>query len=220
MENLLTKRLSSKRWSSEEDSQLLGMAARGDDWRLVAATLGRSFTSVQARFRLLKNSNDQPRHRSKIETAQADLSCGAMSRVAREIVEILWQEILRHKSQHDWQTPARLREEVFAAIGALVREVMRVHLDSEEGGLRLSFSKVGVDYGGISREAFRYCTIGLEKSNFLVRRVDSVGKLSLIHPAARGGRRVRLIATSKLIDLFEERRIGEANLFTHFPSLQ
>jgi hypothetical protein len=212
--------LGGQRWTVEEDDFLLDLVKREQEWIVIAAELERSYSSVQNRFRFLKQSQEPAapivplvRTRAWRPDSAPDLSCGALSVASRQVVGVLWEEI-RHPHE-----PPEARDQVRTIIGATVREVMLCRLTSGSDWLRITVSQVNAGDHGVPREAFRNIIARLEACGFLERFVGYLGALKLDRHEARKGRLVWLRAAPRLIDLCESHGINGSNLTTHFPSL-
>jgi hypothetical protein len=211
------------RWSPEEDVRLLELVQGQENWIDIASAFNRTFSSVQNRFRFLKNSQARAwtiastSTRAEDPNFAADLTCGAVSSAGRKTLELVRKEIRRPKLQTGEKSEPL--DETGLIIGAIVREVLLLRLRTDRGWLRIAVSRISAPEHGIGREAFRTIINDLEKCALLERLVGYPGTLALSQQVARKGRLVCIRASSRLVDLCERQGIRASNLFTHFPSL-
>jgi len=221
---LLNRSSGGKRWSPEEDDCLLELVLRKEDWLDIATAFNRTFSSVQNRFRFLKSSQARASTISPLTSTRAedpnlapDLTCGALSRAGRRVLELVRKEIGRFQLQ-ERETLVPLNEADLIT-GAVIREVLLLRLRTGTGWLRITVSRINAPEHGIGREACRGVINDLEKCALLERHVGYPGTLTLPQRAARKGRLIWIRASPRLVDLCEKQGISAPNLFTHFPSL-
>jgi hypothetical protein len=213
------------RWSHEDDDRLLDLVRKKEDWSDIATALKRSFSSVQNRFRFLKSSQAHASTivalistRAEDPSLAPDLSCGALSRAARETLKLVRNDISRFQRQS--REVSRPIDETDLIVGAIIREILLLRLRTDTGWLRFTVSRVRTTEHGFGREALRRAIRDLEKSGYCERLVGYPGALALVHQDARKGRLIWIRASSRLTDLCERQGIGASNLLTHFPSLK
>src|ERR1700761_4701175 len=92
--------LASNRWSVEEDNLLLELIQQQYDWTVVAGAMKRSLRGVQHRFQFLKKNRlggsavvAKVSVRAQDERPAPNLTCGAISKVGRRVVEAVKSEI-------------------------------------------------------------------------------------------------------------------------------
>jgi hypothetical protein len=217
--------LAGKRWSAEEDKNLLERVQRHEDWIDISKALNRTFVGVQNRFRFLRNTNA---HAStivaKISTraqnpdTAPDLTCGALGKAGRRVLEAVKNDISQFYGRPQ-ETPAPL-DETDLMMGALIRELLLQRYSHVTGWLRITVSRINASEHGIGKMGFSRILDDLEKCAFLERTVGYPGALTLPNMAARQGRFVLIRASARLVKLCRQRRITASNLFTQFPSLR
>ena len=211
-----------KRWSVEEDERLLDLVRQEQDWRDIATAFGRSFSSVQDRFRFLKNSQAcaasiVPRRsiRAKNPTPP-DLTCGAPSRAGRDLLSLVRNDIDRR--QMIAGEPRPLIDEIDLILGAIIREVMLLRSDAHMDWVRITVAEIRTHENGIGKEAMRAVINELEKRLWIERGVGYPGLVELPRQA-RIGRLILIRAAPRLLALCERIGISPPDLFNHFPSL-
>jgi Myb-like DNA-binding domain len=209
-----------KRWLPEEDDRLIALVQEKQDWVEIARTLSRSFISVQNRFRCLKKIRSHHSAitppvstRSQDASLEPDLTCGALSRAGRRVLELAKSRSLLPSGKKG----SSLTRTDFV-IAALIRELLLTRLKSDGGWLRVTISTTRSRTHGVGREALRSIIYDLERRGLLERHVGYLGTPGL-PTAARSGRFVCIRASSRLKDLCEQQGVSGASLFTHFPSL-
>jgi hypothetical protein len=210
-----------KRWLPKEDDRLLDMVREKEDWVKIAKTFNRTFASVQNRFRYLKNSQIRaatirPRLLTRAQDAslEPDLTCGALSSPGRRVLELVKGLSVPPASRA--RSPLTRTDFVIAAV---IREILLMRLNSNEGWLRVTVSVIRSKTHGIGREALRCVIDDLESRALIERHVGYLGMPGLPNEA-RSGRIIWIRASSRLVDLCDRQGINSINLFTHFPSLR
>jgi hypothetical protein len=220
----LNRSLASNRWSAAEDNRLLELVQQQLEWIEIANAMSRTFAAVQHRFRFLKGT--QPgasaivakiSTRAQDANSTPDLTCGAVSKAGRRIVEAVKCEISKFYGRE--KNPPGLLTETDLIIGALVRELILLRYRDAGGWLRITVSRIKSSEHGIGIDRFCRLLDELETCGLLERFVGYPGALALSRKVARQGRFVQVKASMRLVKICRQQRIAASNLFTHFPTL-
>jgi hypothetical protein len=220
----LNRSFASNRWSPEEDNRLLELVQQQLEWTDIANAMNRTFAGVQHRFRFLKStlpgaSAIVAKNSTRAQDAKSapDLSCGAISKAGRRVVEAVKSEVSEFYGREI--IVSGFLTDTDLIIGALVRELLLQRYRDVSGWLRITVSRITSSEHGIGIDRFCRVLDELEKSGLLERFVGYRGALALPRKVARQGRFVQVRASMRLIKICRDQRITASNLFTHFPSL-
>jgi hypothetical protein len=219
-----------KRWTPDDEARLLTLALEGQAPIAIAATLQRSYSSVQHRLNKLERSTTgamlNPRsesgafpERADLGFCEIDLTCGAITRPGQQIIQGLWEKLRNDAAIAKRREPSILRAEVQCIIGALVREAITSY-DGEMGSRwwRVAVSRVRAVDVGVDSGVLRNLLGALQRQRLLETFVGYPGVLEL-GSGARNGRPTLFRATSRLVELCSIHGITRDNISTHFPPL-